>query len=100
MKIGEVKMARPHETIVGDTCRIAEGWSAEISAAQIHDTYWIRGEEYQRVIYQGEHRCADCGVQPEQLHVPGCEEEHCPACGGQVISCKCLYGRSDRNPTA
>lgn len=93
-------MARPHETVVSDTCRLAEGWSTEISAAQIHRTYWIHGEEHQRVPHEGDRRCPDCGVQPSQLHVPGCEEEHCPACGGQVISCECPYGRNRHNPAA
>ena len=93
-------MARPHETVTRDSCRTAEGWSTEISAAQIHDTYWIRGVEHERVAHLGDRRCTDCGVEPRQLHVPGCEEEHCPACDGQVISCECLYGRNRNNPAA
>lgn len=86
-------MARSQNRIASDTCRLADGWSSEISAAQINDTYWIRGEEHGRVAHSGEGRCPDCGVQPRQLHVPGCEEERCPACGDPVISCECLYGR-------
>ena len=31
--------------------------------------------------------CGDCGVEPGQLHVPDCDMELCPACGGQLITC-------------
>ena len=33
--------------------------------------------------------CHDCGVQVGQFHVPGCDIEECPKCGGQSISCNC-----------
>lgn len=36
-------------------------------------------------------RCADCNVQPEECHHPGCDQEECPRCGGQILSCECFY---------
>jgi hypothetical protein len=36
-------------------------------------------------------RCPDCGSAPGDFHVHGCEEETCPRCGGQVLSCVCVY---------
>lgn len=35
--------------------------------------------------------CGDCGIYPGGLHSPGCDMERCPLCGGQIISCNCIY---------
>ena len=35
-------------------------------------------------------RCEDCGVATGGYHHPGCEEELCPKCGRQLITCGCL----------
>ena len=35
-------------------------------------------------------RCPDCNVAPGGNHHPNCEQEQCPRCGGQLISCPCF----------
>ena len=47
--------------------------------------------KYYRLRHYEESSCGDCGVKYGQLHVIGCDMEHCPRCNGQVISCDCSY---------
>lgn len=42
--------------------------------------------------------CRDCHVAPGQLHVPGCDIERCCLCGGQAISCSCVYRVNGMDP--
>lgn len=36
-------------------------------------------------------KCHDCGVGVGELHSPGCDDERCPFCLGQLISCDCHW---------
>ena len=49
----------------------------------------INGKKYKRVKCNFELKCPDCGALKGQYHSVGCDQESCPACKGQAITCKC-----------
>jgi uncharacterized protein YutE (UPF0331/DUF86 family) len=71
-----------------------------IVEAQILNGYEIEGEIFKRIIFGSEdsfkisnqERCGDCGVKKGMYHTDGCDNEQCPNCGWQAISCKCDIG--------
>jgi len=56
----------------------------------------IDGVIYNRIPFgaepddDGDSQCPDCGVQRGGLHKSGCDQERCPKCKGQLISCECM----------
>ena len=81
-----------------------EGWPEKILQAQNFRSYQLGEKDIPRVAYGSEQddwgayrvACHDCGVIKGEFHVPNCDVEECPACGGQIISCDCPFdGRSE-----
>lgn len=68
------------------TCSFAE---LEIRAVQRIQTYTINGRVYNRAPTVAP--CLECGARSGQLHVPGCDNEPCPACHGKTTWCDCEY---------
>jgi hypothetical protein len=83
-----------------------EGWPEKMLAAQQSPSYAVQGRDVGRVRYGDEHddwgadqqACHDCRVIKGEFHVPGCDVERCPLCGGQVITCDCPYDESAPSP--
>jgi TIR domain len=81
--------------------KVASFWPKMIEAAQHKPTSLVI-KPFDRVRYSKEKwwkhekqrpppTCHDCAVLPGQYHVPGCDMEECPACGGQQIGCGCRF---------
>jgi hypothetical protein len=76
-----------------------EGWSEKIQAAQKVLSYTAEGRTIPRIRYGDERSdwhadrvpCHDCRVIKGEFHVPSCDVEECPLCGGQFISCDCPF---------
>ena len=77
--------------------RMIEGWPEKIAEAQATAHYRMAGVDYVRVPYGSEQAdwgaeqraCGDCCVIRGEVHVPGCDIEECPKCGGQALTCPC-----------
>ncbi|MCB9895260.1 MAG: hypothetical protein H6839_12480 [Planctomycetes bacterium] len=91
------------DRIIFNGRRVLPDWPEKIEMAQHVSHISIGGVDYPRVRYgeeagdwgADEVSCHDCAVVKGQLHVPGCDVERCPLCGGQAISCDCPYDVDD-----
>ena len=74
------------------------------------ENYLILGELYRPIFYgeeedcwgdyeDEENTCGDCGCHLGEQHLPNCDIERCPRCGGQMLSCDCgaIYPVSDED---
>ena len=72
-------------------------WPARIAEAQTVTEYAFYDGTLARIPCGSEgegwgtpvEHCGDCGAEAGELHVPRCDLERCPRCGGQAISCGC-----------
>lgn len=82
--------------VIYNGAHMIDGWPEKIQAAQFITTVVTDGKECDRIRYGDEEDwgsdrqpCHDCRVIKGQFHVPGCDVERCPVCGGQIIGCEC-----------
>ena len=47
-------------------------------------------EEYVGTPEEKNIRCGDCGAKIGFYHHANCDNERCPICGGQLLSCSCF----------
>lgn len=85
--------------VVYNGVEMVDGWPERIQEAQAIPTLSIAGIGHPRIRYGDEsddwgadrQPCNDCRVLKGQLHVPSCDVEQCPVCGGQAIGCDCEH---------
>lgn len=81
-------------------CRICgkETSDATVATCEGNDSIaYPDGETLKRVSYNPTKnhlpkwfRCPDCNIMPGGNHHGNCDQEECPKCGGQLISCDCF----------
>ena len=86
---------------------VTRDWPARIRAAQTITRVALADGTYERLRYGEEpgflaeeptlvkYPCHDCAVIVGQYHVPDCDVESCPRCGGQFITCDCEFAEPD-----
>lgn len=87
--------------------KVASFWPKQIERTQ-YEPFYLVTKAYDRIRHGEEkrwgrrkltpkHVCGDCAALPGQFHVPGCDQEECPGCRGQSISCGCIHEAATRD---
>lgn len=79
--------------------KVADFWPEKLARSQVITHYQAH---IARIPYGREpgfppevnQPCHDCFAAIGEYHVPGCDAERCPVCGGQAMGCPCIEGDS------
>ena len=82
---------------------VPRDWPERIRLAQLETGCAPNGVPQSRVRFGDEAEdwgaengpCHDCAVVKGEYHVPGCDVERCPTCGGQIYACECDWPELD-----
>ncbi|MBD8498643.1 hypothetical protein [Paenibacillus arenosi] len=84
------------EFILYNGINVRKNYPIQIAESQLFPFFKIEGIEHKRVKYGKEPRftgfnqiCPGCAVKQGYYHVFYCDDEICPKCGGQAITCSC-----------
>ena len=87
-----------NEEMTGFICPLCKGDITKVIGCTL-SVFIHEGKEYERFKVGGEgdffegadvdSTCGDCGSKYGYYHHYGCDCEHCPICGGQLITCGC-----------
>ena len=83
-----------------------EGWPEKIMAAQQIVSLTQEGRAIPRIRFGDEdddwgvdkNACPDCQVLKGEFHVPSCDFEECPVCGGELLCCDCVFDDRTEDP--